>query len=93
MNFVSDFEKRISVAASKRKMDGVICGHIHHAESRKIGKIDYLNCGDWVESCTALVENINGEMQLVNWSCSQKIKELVESINKNPRLINTQIAA
>jgi len=75
------------------KMDGVICGHIHHAESRKIGKVDYLNCGDWVESCTALVENINGDMQLVNWSCSKKIKELLENFNTKPRLISPKIAA
>ena len=90
LNFI---EKRISDAASKRKMDGVICGHIHHAESRKIGKVDYLNCGDWVESCTALVENINGDMQLVNWSCSKKIKELLENFNTKPRLISPKIAA
>jgi UDP-2,3-diacylglucosamine pyrophosphatase LpxH len=93
VNFVSDFEKRISEAASKRKLDGVICGHVHHAESRKIGKVDYLNCGDWVESCTALVENVNGEMQLVNWSCSQKIKELIDAFNKKNLLINNRIAA
>ena len=93
VNFVSDFEKRISEAASKRKMDGVICGHIHHAETRKIGKVDYLNCGDWVESCTALVENINGDMQLVNWSCSKKIKELLENFNTKPRLISPRVAA
>ena len=74
-------------------MDGVICGHIHHAETRKIGKVDYLNCGDWVESCTALVENINGDMQLVKWSCSKKIKELLESFNTKSRLISPRIAA
>ena len=75
---MSAFEKSIATETRRRGCDGVICGHIHHAESRKIGKVDYLNCGDWVESCTALVENINGDMQLVNWSCSKKIKELLE---------------
>ena len=74
-------------------MDGVICGHIHHAETRIIGKVDYLNCGDWVASCTALVENINGDMQLVNWSCSKKIKELLENFNTKPRLLSPRIAA
>ena len=74
-------------------MDGVICGHIHHAESRKIGKIDYLNCGDWVESCTALVENINGEMRIINWSCKKQIKELFDRINSKTKIIPQGIAA
>ena len=93
VNFVSDFEKRISQAALKRKMDGVICGHIHHAELRKIGTVEYINCGDWVESCTALVENINGEMQLINWSCSKQIKNLMDTINKKSGLITGTFAA
>ena len=93
VNFVSDFEKRISEAASTRKMDGVICGHIHHAELRKIGAVEYLNCGDWVESCTALVENINGEMQLINWSCSKQIKDLLDKLNNKSNIIPGHFAA
>ena len=45
----------------------MICGHIHHAEMRRIGAIDYLNCGDWVESCTALVEDDQGQIHLLYW--------------------------
>ncbi len=93
VNFVSDYEKRISKAALIKKMDGVICGHIHHAELRKIGNIEYLNCGDWVESCTALVENINGEMQIINWSCKKQIKELFDRINDKTKIIPQRIAA
>ncbi len=49
-------------------MDGVICGHIHHAEIRALSNdITYYNCGDWVESCTALVEDFEGNIKLIQW--------------------------
>jgi hypothetical protein len=49
-------------------VDGVVCGHIHHAEIRKIGDVLYLNDGDWVESCTALVEDAHGNMEILHWA-------------------------
>lgn len=42
----------------------MVCGHIHHAEIRKLGDLEYLNCGDWVESCTALIEHPDGRIEL-----------------------------
>ena len=93
VNLISNFEKKISNATSERKLNGVICGHIHHAEIRKIKDIDYLNCGDWVESCTALVENLNGEMELINWSCSKKIKALFDKIEIKSNIVKGQFAA
>ena len=51
----------------KLKNDGIICGHIHKAEIRYINNIEYLNCGDWVESCTALVETYDGEFEIISW--------------------------
>jgi hypothetical protein len=45
----------------------VVCGHIHHAELRRIGDILYCNSGDWVESCTALVEHFDGRLELIDW--------------------------
>ena len=54
-------------AARKRGVQTVVCGHIHHAEMRDIGGILYCNDGDWVESCTALVEDMNGRLSLVDW--------------------------
>jgi hypothetical protein len=48
-------------------MDGVVCGHIHHAEMRMIGETRYFNTGDWVESCTALVEHHDGRFELIDW--------------------------
>jgi UDP-2,3-diacylglucosamine pyrophosphatase LpxH len=46
----------------------VICGHIHHAEMKKIGDIQYMNDGDWVESCTALVEHHDGRWEIIHWA-------------------------
>ena len=51
----------------RKKYDGVICGHIHHAEIRTIEDVLYMNCGDWVESCTALVEDSNGNFKIIDW--------------------------
>ena len=67
VNVVSIFEESVAHECKRRKLDGVVCGHIHHAEIRDIGGVTYFNCGDWVESCTALVEDLNGEISLVNW--------------------------
>ena len=54
-------------------MDGVICGHIHHAEMRMVHGILYMNDGDWVESCTALVEHQDGRFELLDWSHRQAV--------------------
>ena len=54
--------------ARRRGVDGVICGHIHKAESRMIDGIAYINDGDWVESCTALVEHQSGQMEILQWT-------------------------
>ena len=52
----------------KRGVDGVVCGHIHHAEIRMIGDVLYLNDGDWVESCSALVEDARGHLEILRWA-------------------------
>ncbi len=65
--FVGEFEEAVARAASERGVDGVVCGHIHCAEIRQIGAITYYNDGDWVESCTALVEAADGTMRLIDW--------------------------
>ncbi len=66
--FVGEFEEAVAHAARERGVDGVVCGHIHCAEIRQIGDITYYNDGDWVESCTALVEAHDGAMALIDWS-------------------------
>jgi UDP-2,3-diacylglucosamine pyrophosphatase LpxH len=67
VSFISDFETAVSRTAAQRGLDGVICGHIHTAALRKIENITYINCGDWVDSCTAVVEHMDGRMELVRW--------------------------
>ena len=67
VSFINDFESVLSTHAKNKGYDGIICGHIHKAEIRNIDKIQYLNCGDWVESCTAIVETFEGEFKIINW--------------------------
>jgi UDP-2,3-diacylglucosamine pyrophosphatase LpxH len=65
---IDRFETALAQEARSRGMDGVICGHIHHPEIRMIHGILYMNDGDWVESCTALVEHQDGRFELLDWS-------------------------
>ena len=67
-DFMFQFEKNLAAYCKKRGFDGVICGHIHHAEIKEIDGIIYMNDGDWVESMTALVENYNGSWAIVIWT-------------------------
>ena len=67
VSFISDFDTVLSTHAKNKGYDGIICGHIHKAEIRDIEDIEYLNCGDWVESCTAIVETYEGEFKIINW--------------------------
>jgi UDP-2,3-diacylglucosamine pyrophosphatase LpxH len=65
VNFISDFEQALAQEARRRGVDAVLCGHIHHAEHKRIGDVLYLNCGDWVESCTAIAELHDGRLELL----------------------------
>ena len=68
VEFICSFEQAVAHAAHDRGADGVICGHIHSAEIRQIGEVTYYNDGDWVESCTALVEHGDGRMEIIDWA-------------------------
>ncbi|WP_300295104.1 UDP-2,3-diacylglucosamine diphosphatase [Ferrovibrio sp.] len=68
VEFISDYEQAIAEEARRRHVDGVVCGHIHHAEIRDIDGILYCNDGDWVESCTALVEHGDGRLEILRWA-------------------------
>src|SRR6185437_16248969 len=68
VEYVSRFEDAVAAEAAMRGVDGVVCGHIHHAEIRMIGDILYLNDGDWVESCSALVEDACGNLEILRWT-------------------------
>lgn len=67
VEFLSSFEKAVAREARRRGADGVICGHVHTPDMRMIDGIEYLNDGDWVESCSALVEHFDGSFELINW--------------------------
>ena len=68
VQFIGNYESTVAEEASRLGVDGVICGHIHKAEMRRIGDVVYCNDGDWVESCTALVEHADGRMEILNWA-------------------------
>jgi UDP-2,3-diacylglucosamine pyrophosphatase LpxH len=72
VEYICRFEEVVAMEAQKRGVDGVVCGHIHHAEIRQIGDVLYLNDGDWVESCTALVEDAHGNMEILHWADSSQ---------------------
>lgn len=67
VNFIGEFETAVAIECKSKDVDGVICGHIHHAEIKEIDGIMYMNDGDWVESCTALVEDYDGNFSIVDW--------------------------
>ena len=68
VDFIFEFERNLATYCRKRGFDGVICGHIHHAEIKEIDGVIYMNDGDWVESCTALVEHHDGSWEIVTWT-------------------------
>ena len=67
LTFIYDFEDAVARHGRERNVDGVICGHIHAAAIRDVSGITYINCGDWVDSCTAIVEHVDGKMELIQW--------------------------
>lgn len=68
VQFIASYEEAVANEARNQGVDGVICGHIHHAEIREIDGIIYMNDGDWVESCTALVEHSDGHFEVIRWA-------------------------
>ncbi len=67
VSFINDFEAILLEHARHKGYDGVICGHIHKAELKEADGMTYLNCGDWVESCSAVVEEMDGEWKVLEW--------------------------
>jgi len=82
VQYISNFEEAVAYEAARQQVDGVVCGHIHRAEISRIQGVDYMNCGDWVESCTALVEDSQGQIRLLNWveySQTQQLTQLQQA--------------
>jgi len=74
VDFMFKFEQNLAGYCKKRGYDGVICGHIHHAEIKEINGITYMNDGDWVESCTALVEHHDGRWEIITWTQEKDVE-------------------
>ena len=70
VSFIFDFEDSVMHGARERGVDGVICGHIHWATIREVDGLTYVNCGDWVDSCTAIVEHLDGRLELIQWGAA-----------------------
>ncbi|MDP1028431.1 UDP-2,3-diacylglucosamine diphosphatase [Sphingomonas sp. KR1UV-12] len=88
VQFISRFEEVVAHAAAERGVDGVVCGHIHSAEIRQFGDVTYYNDGDWVESCTALVEEACGAMRIIDWAETVRAEQMQE--RARPRLVVTE---
>jgi len=92
VNFIGDFEKTLALEAKRKNADGVICGHIHHATIKQIDGALYINTGDFVESCSAVVEHQDGHFEIIYWQMTaqeqmsqylkQNIKTLLRSSSK-----------
>ncbi len=67
VNFIGDYEKQLENMARRSRCDGMIAGHIHHGADKWIGNIHYMNCGDWVESMTAIIEESDGRLNLIQY--------------------------
>ena len=92
---IDAFEKAAIHEAKKQAVDGIICGHIHHPAVKVVDGILYCNDGDWIENCTALVENSSGRIELLHWSETQKVIHSadISKLTPNHGLNNSQDAA
>ena len=82
VKFIGEYENTLSSYAKRKKFDGIICGHIHHAENLNLDGVNYLNCGDWVESCTALAEKYDGTFEIIYWD-KKRNEYISENIDNN----------
>ncbi len=85
VNFINDFEVAVASQAAKHGFQGVVCGHIHHAEIRDIDGILYCNDGDWVESLTTLVEHMDGRLEILSFD---EVNQMRLSSHKNPEAVS-----
>ncbi len=84
VSYVNDFEVAVAREARRRGADGVVCGHIHHAEMRTIDGVLYANDGDWVESLTALLEHPNGQLEILDWTEFEQARDAEASHSATP---------
>ncbi len=84
VNFIGSFETALAEEARRRGVDGVICGHIHHPTIRDIDGITYVNTGDFVESCSYVVEHHDGRLEVLRWSAPAARRRRRRSRRKSP---------
>jgi UDP-2,3-diacylglucosamine pyrophosphatase LpxH len=78
VNFIGAFERAVVNDAKKSDVHGVICGHIHAPVMRDMGGCLYVNTGDWVDSCTALVEDENGALEIIRWTAIKADSDVID---------------
>jgi UDP-2,3-diacylglucosamine pyrophosphatase LpxH len=76
VNFIGAFEEALAREARAAQADGVVCGHIHHAAMHEDFGVAYYNCGDWVESCTALAEHPDGRFEIIHFGAPAAVESL-----------------
>ena len=86
VNFIGAFEEALAREARENAIDGVICGHIHYAAMHTDFGTAYYNCGDWVESCTALVEHHDGRFEIIRWA-DKAAEALLKAATPHPEPI------
>jgi UDP-2,3-diacylglucosamine pyrophosphatase LpxH len=85
VSYISNFEQLLAEEAARRGCEGVVCGHIHRAELRHIESIVYANCGDWVESLTAVAELDDGSLQLLMWKPASAAPQVLAELRPQAR--------
>ncbi len=90
VQFIANFEEAMADVARHRGLDGIICGHIHHAELRDLGGVTYANDGDWVESCTALVEHHDGHLEILRWVEQQELSLFDPHLSEIPQTVEAE---
>ena len=93
VNFIGDYENTLANEAVRRGLDGVICGHIHHAIIRQIDGVTYVNTGDFVESCSAIVEHNDGRLEIIYWRTTAVERGLIDNRQRAPALAGPQTQA
>ena len=93
VSFIGKFETTLAEEAKRRDCQGVVCGHIHHAAIRQIDGITYVNCGDFIESCTAIAEHLDGRLEIIHWQVPGGIATPVPVQIERPAVVRPAPAA
>lgn len=84
VNYIGRYEETLAVEAKRHGVDGIICGHIHSAAMRDFDDFTYINTGDWVESCTAVVEHRDGRMEIIDWQAFSRVLNASRALSIAP---------